>query len=65
MRRALRRWWKFLNGGARGDLMGAEANLAEAVWTYDPERDRDAKFRLGMDTTARWQAGPWMNGRGR
>ena len=32
--------------------MGAEANLAEAVRTYDPERDRDAKFRLGMDTAA-------------
>ena len=36
----------------QGDLIGAEANLAEALGIYDPERDRDAKFRFGMDTAA-------------
>jgi len=36
----------------QGDLIGAEANLAEALRTYDAERDRDAKFRFGMDTGA-------------
>jgi predicted ATPase len=48
---AARRWM----GTARlwqGDLIGAEANLAEALRTYDPERDRDAKFRFGVDTGA-------------
>ena len=36
----------------QGDFVGAEANLAEALRTYDAERDRDAKFRFGMDTGA-------------
>jgi predicted ATPase len=36
----------------QGDFIGAEANLAEALRTYDPERDRDAKFRFGVDTGA-------------
>jgi class 3 adenylate cyclase/tetratricopeptide (TPR) repeat protein len=36
----------------QGDLVGAEANLAEALRTYDPERDRDAKFRFGVDSGA-------------
>jgi predicted ATPase len=36
----------------QGDLIGAEANLAEALRTYDPERDRDARFRFGPDTGA-------------
>jgi predicted ATPase len=36
----------------RGDLIGAEANFAEALRTYDPDRDRDAKFRFGPDTGA-------------
>jgi tetratricopeptide (TPR) repeat protein len=36
----------------QGDLIGAEENLAEALTTHDPERDRDAKFRFGMDTGA-------------
>jgi predicted ATPase len=36
----------------QGDFMGAEANLAEALRIYDPERDRDAKFRFGSDTGA-------------
>ena len=42
-------------GAARfnqGDLIGAEANLAEALRTYDLERDRDAKFRFTADTGA-------------
>src|SRR5215472_14426608 len=37
---------------AQGDFISAEANLAEALRTYDPERDRDAKFRFGVDTGA-------------
>jgi predicted ATPase len=36
----------------QGDLIGAEANLVEAARTHDPERDRDAKFRFGMDSAA-------------
>jgi class 3 adenylate cyclase/predicted ATPase len=36
----------------QGDLIGAEADLAEALRIYDPERDRDAKFRFGPDTGA-------------
>jgi predicted ATPase len=35
-----------------GDLIGAEANFTEALRTYDPERDRDAKFRFGADIAA-------------
>jgi class 3 adenylate cyclase/predicted ATPase len=33
----------------QGDLIDARINLAEALRTYDPERDRDAKFRFGAD----------------
>jgi predicted ATPase len=36
----------------QGDLVGAEAIFAEALRTYDPERDRDARFRFGPDTSA-------------
>jgi predicted ATPase len=36
----------------QGDFIDARSNLAEALQTYDPERDRDAKFRFGMDTGA-------------
>jgi predicted ATPase len=36
----------------QGDFIGAETNLAEALRIYDPERDRDAKFRFGADTGA-------------
>jgi class 3 adenylate cyclase/predicted ATPase len=36
----------------QGDFIGAEANLAEALRIYDPERDRDAKFRFSVDTGA-------------
>jgi predicted ATPase len=36
----------------QGDLIGARANLAEVLRTYDPERDRDAKFRFGLDSAA-------------
>jgi predicted ATPase len=36
----------------QGDFLDAEANLVEALRTYDPERDRDAKFRFGVDTAA-------------
>jgi predicted ATPase len=36
----------------QGDFIGAEANLAEALRMYDPERDRDVKFRFGADTGA-------------
>jgi len=41
----LARFWQ-------GDFIGAEANLGEALRTYDPERDRDAKFRFGLDSGA-------------
>jgi predicted ATPase len=33
----------------QGDFSGARTNLAEALKIYDPERDRDAKFRFGGD----------------
>jgi hypothetical protein len=36
----------------QGDFIDAEANLAEALRKYDPERDRDAKFRFGADGAA-------------
>jgi predicted ATPase len=36
----------------QGDFIGAEANLAEALRAYDPERDRDARFRFGADGAA-------------
>jgi predicted ATPase len=36
----------------QGDFIDAEVNLAEALKTYDPERDRDAKFRFGWDCGA-------------
>jgi predicted ATPase len=36
----------------QGDFVGAQANLAEALRTYEPARDRDAKFRFTSDTRA-------------
>jgi predicted ATPase len=36
----------------QGDLITARANLEEALATYIPERDREAKFRFGGDTGA-------------
>jgi predicted ATPase len=36
----------------QGDFIEAQANLAEALSIYDPERDRKAKFRFGPDTGA-------------
>jgi tetratricopeptide (TPR) repeat protein len=36
----------------QGDVIEAQAHLAEALRTHDPERDRDAKFRFGQDTGA-------------
>jgi predicted ATPase len=36
----------------QGDFIGAGANLAEALRTYDAERDRDARLRFGPDTGA-------------
>jgi predicted ATPase len=36
----------------RGDLIGARTDLAEALRIYDPEHDRDAKFRFGADSGA-------------
>jgi predicted ATPase len=42
-------------GAARlyqGDLIGGRTNLGEALRIYDLERDRDAKFRFGVDTGA-------------
>ncbi len=36
----------------QGDLSGAHANLSEALRIYDPDRDREAKFRFGTDPGA-------------
>ena len=36
----------------QGDFVEARAHLEEALRIYDPERDRDAKFRFGTDTGA-------------
>jgi predicted ATPase len=48
----------------QGDFIEAQANLVEALSIYDPERDREARFRYGSDTGARpflahakWQFG--------
>jgi class 3 adenylate cyclase/predicted ATPase len=50
----------------QGDFIEAQANLVEALSIYDPERDREARFRLGPDTGAaarvylaitKWQLG--------
>jgi hypothetical protein len=50
----------------RGDFIEAQANLVEALSIYDPERDREARFRFGGDTGAlaraylaitKWQLG--------
>jgi predicted ATPase len=50
----------------QGDFVEAQANLVEALSLYDPERDREARFRFGQDygTAARaylahtkWQLG--------
>jgi predicted ATPase len=36
----------------QGDLISARTSFAEALRIYDSERDRDARFRFGMDTAA-------------
>jgi predicted ATPase len=36
----------------QGDFIEAQAHLEEALRSYDPERDRDAKFRFGQDAGA-------------
>jgi predicted ATPase len=36
----------------QGDFIDARTNLAEVLRTYDPERDREARFRFGLDTGA-------------
>jgi predicted ATPase len=36
----------------QGDFIEAQANLLVALSIYDPERDREARFRFGMDTGA-------------
>ena len=36
----------------QGDLNEAQANLVAALSIYDPERDREARFRFGPDTGA-------------
>jgi predicted ATPase len=50
----------------QGELVEAQANLVEALNIYDPERDREARFRFGRDTGAgakvslantKWQLG--------
>jgi hypothetical protein len=35
----------------QGDLVDAQIHLSEALRLYDPERDQDAKFRFGADTS--------------
>jgi hypothetical protein len=37
---------------SRGDFVEAQSNLVEALSIYDPERDREARFRFGQDTGA-------------
>jgi predicted ATPase len=50
----------------QGDLVEAQSNLVEALGIYDPERDREARFRFLADTGAtaranlaitKWQLG--------
>jgi predicted ATPase len=36
----------------QGDFIEAQANLVEALNIYDPERDREARFRFGPDAGA-------------
>ena len=36
----------------QGDLAAARAHFEQALRIFDPERDREAKFRFGMDTGA-------------
>jgi hypothetical protein len=36
----------------QGDFIGAQVNLEEALSTYDPERDREARFCFGSDIGA-------------
>ena len=36
----------------QGDFKEAETHFEEALQIYDPERDREVKFRFGMDTGA-------------
>jgi predicted ATPase len=36
----------------QGDFIDAEKNFNEVLRTYDPARDRDARFRFGMDAAA-------------
>jgi class 3 adenylate cyclase/predicted ATPase len=36
----------------QGDFKEAQTHFEEALKIYDPERDRDVKFRFGMDTGA-------------
>jgi predicted ATPase len=50
----------------QGDLIEAQSNLVEALRIYDPERDREVRFRFGLDAgptarallaITRWQLG--------
>ena len=36
----------------QGDLAEAQANLVQALRIYDPERDREARFRYGLESSA-------------
>jgi class 3 adenylate cyclase/predicted ATPase len=56
----------------QGDFIGAQTNLAEALRIYDPERDRDARFRFIADggasaacnlTQANWVLGDFERAR--
>jgi tetratricopeptide (TPR) repeat protein len=57
---------------AQGDFTAAVTHLEEALRTYDPERDREARFRFGSDTAAvataylahaKWQFGEFARAR--
>ena len=39
-----------LISSTRGELLKSKAQLEEALRVYDPERDRDTRFRYGIDT---------------
>jgi predicted ATPase len=41
----------------QGDFIEAQANLIEALSYYDPERDREARFRFDLDAGAAARAG--------
>jgi len=43
----------------QGDFIEAQSNLVEALSIYDPERDRKARFRVGVADPARPREPTW------